>query len=295
MDPNLFYDSQLNNPNITWRLYAQPNTTDGSTIQDVSDYSELIAVGILKDSEINVDISHRYNTGTYDPFRVWETIAGLLPGRFLKNVGRKFGETVNPKNLMPILNAAGISANSFNEIAKYMNKSIEALGVSFNPADLVGSQFVSAFDLVSTFDWSDIDIELPTLETIWFHDQNNPVRTRINKLQNRLLGDLDHLGGLFGLQKPPNNYLPKLENLDEDIKFTGTFRLKVGNMYDIDNLVVTSFNYYLSTKSAMKKDSSGKSVSSGEPLYALISIKVAPAAFLTKAKLNKYMGIKNNV
>jgi len=288
MDQNLFYDSQLENDNITWRLYSQPYTESGEEVQSDSDYSELVAKGIMRDTSLEIGISHRYSSGCYDPFRITETLAGLLPG-YLGKVGQKVVQNLNPKTIMPIINAAGISANSINSISMLMNRNIEALGTSFNLAQMIGSEFMSAFDLVNTYTGSDVSIFIPLLETIWFHEKGNSVRSRIANLQKRVLGDLTHLGGLFGLQAAPNNYLPKLENLSADIKFTGSFMLKLGNLYSIDNLIITSVDYELSTINARVKDDNGNIVSSGEPLYAIVKIRVEPAAFITKEKLKKYL------
>ena len=86
---DLFYDRQLSNKNLTWRLLA-PKTSvnsNGDTVTQDGAGSSEVARGIILDSEFSVAIGHSYNDGMNDP------LGGSIKKVF--NIGKSMAPYMN--------------------------------------------------------------------------------------------------------------------------------------------------------------------------------------------------------
>jgi hypothetical protein len=291
---DLFYETQLNNDELTWQLWTK--TDKGGSV--------LIDKGILTDPEISIGVGHSYNEGMSDPFggiikgvlntaksfspyiNTWTNGAKKGPN-MLQSLAGIFGGGKDKENNM-VNNIIDTVGNAIDTGGKFLNDVVmEATGKKMNFEQAINGQFLSAFDMIKTFTGSEVAFNLPRLETVWIHGLNikdvdfTSIQDRFDHVSDHILGDVVTMsnGAAYGLQLAPNNYRPEYKGLsqDEQPMFRGTFSLLIGTQYRIDNLILKSFQYHPSLLKAMG--------SNGSPLYATVSYDLEPASFITKGQL----------
>lgn len=279
---DLFYDRQLSNKNLTWRLLA-PKTSvnsNGDTVTQDGAGSSEVARGIILDSEFSVAIGHSYNDGMNDP------LGGSIKKVF--NIG---------KSMAPYMNTAmtdiATGLDGVDNIIQAAQSGLQSADdwlagkVGISPLNAMNGSFLSAFDLIKSYTGTEVTVSVPKLDTLWMHEEGNNILSRIKQVQEFCLGDVQQLAGIYGLQYAPNNYKPNFRNLNATTEFPGTFTLEIGTQFKITNLVLKSFNYNLATIKA-------KELGGGTPkypLYATVSFDLEPAAYITKERLANILNI----
>lgn len=271
-DRELFYDMQLKNPELTWRL---------------SDSTGEIIRGIVNESEFRVSIDHTYGDGMNDP--LGNELTGLLNS--LK-IGAIYNDSIKSLNQSLFPDDNNLIKNVINEVTGFATKGqnfvdnlIADRSISTSDkgnSSVLHGAFMSAFDIIKTFTGTEVSINFPRLETTLLHGQSgiDGVKSKIKDLQNKFLGDIKTFDGVWGIQYAPNDYKPILKGLSDTTVFPGTFKLDIGSMYSIDNLIVRNFTYEMSTQRAMGTQ---------DALYAVVSFEVEPASYISKAKLLQLM------
>jgi hypothetical protein len=284
MNPELFYTQQLNNDNATWRLYTstQSGDTDKLVLKGVMDPEELL--------EFEFRIQHSYSDK--DSNGLSDIIDGPLNtiADFAKNnmvLANSLGAVGDAANQM-----AGMFGSSGSKVGEkvgsgisWINKQMASLsdGLSTSSLSRIGnSRFISAASLVQTFTGTDISYALPDdLSTVILHDDEDPpVKDQIKTLLGYTLGETQDFGGVYGLQMAPNEYTPDLQQLNRSSgssAMKGTMILQIGKLYTIKNLILKSVNFKLSRHQVKGKDRA--------PLYAMVSISLDPATYITKSDI----------
>ena len=299
---DLFYETQLQNEELTWRLYAY----NIRKYSDEKDNRRLLDVGILQDNEVHVHINHKFPSNSMDPLGLGEKLKGMYDNAkslspfvsatvgnssVLKTTSNKMVELIGSVLGEGAGSAAGSIANiandfitsGYNNLSTYLYEKIKTDGNS-----LLGSQFVSAFDMIKTFQGSNVSFSIPKLQSNWIYGLSpngfdKSIKARYKLLLDDIIGDVKEFAGVYGLQTPPNEYIPEFTGLDKEPNYTGTYQLEIGKQYTIKNLLLVDFDF---DASALKAMGSG-----GEPLYATATYVLEPAAFITKDQLKKIMGI----
>lgn len=323
LNPDLFYDAQLMQDALCWRLEAINNEvrteyyTDKKKAvdktQDQFGYTEILR-GILSDIEFNYKIGNAYETDSDLDIVSGTVNKALQSARSTYYKGKQMSGVINTVGSMAGngLGVVGKMAESVGGAAsgtmdwgldlgnKLVGNASGNLGLKgFNKGvDLVNSKFISAFEHAKFWGGSNVDIELPTLEvTLFDNDDKESLMERLTKLHGYFMQDVTQVqkldngnlvegSGIWGLMRAPNDYRPNFDqdNLD-DPEFQGTFRLYLGTRYLIKNLVCTSFDVTLSQYKRLNP--AGNSDKTPSPAYAQIKITLDLASFVTKKTLEK--------
>lgn len=273
MNPELFYNQQLENDNITWRLDSGKG---------------YILKGIIQSEEMGFSIGHSYNQGMSDPVgsvlkSVFDKQKSFQP---LRNTSfEKMGSQVG--NAVPVVGDAIKSVNT--AIQTGLTATENALGSVLGSSgdDLrraMNGSFLAATDLIKTFTGSQVGYNFPQLSTIILHDPDNPVKTQLTQMTQSMLGEVKDFGGIYGLQYAPNDYRPDLNILNMKGKnIEGTWTLSIGKLYKFTNLVIENVQVDLS-KFRVKTKTGGN-----HALYAIVTVTVAPASYVTRDDLREAM------
>jgi hypothetical protein len=289
---NLFYENHLCNDELTWEL--RTNEAEGG---------KLIDFGIITDQELNIGVRHDYNAGMNDPFGgmlkgALEQAKAFAPyannaGNPNNNIAIKVGDTL--ESIFGRMGEGGalagdtakkggaLLADVANKGMGFLNNTVKKLtNESVDLSQVINSSFLSSYDSVRTFTGTVFNFNIPKLETTWVHNlpPGADIKGRFKYVTDNIIGDTKTLGDLYGLQLAPNNYRPEFVGLngEEQIAFKGTFTLFIGNLYKLENLIITNFLYSPSVVKA--KDHDG-------PLYATVSYEVEIASYLTRGQLQK--------
>lgn len=253
MDKNFFFEKQLNNPDLTWELLAQPWSKEGNLVQDGLCTEKLIR-GIIQDSEFGVTGSHDFSgpggfvgdvgnlvNGFRDKFNQFSQSGALITG-----AGRDLG--INDE-IDGALNKVEEWSNDFSTTLGKIVHKVRDMG------NQVGSTFVTAFDFVKVFKGTQLEFEFPPFEARIYNRvyDDQSVTKKLESLIKRFVGgvystDFKALDNLIGIQNAPNGFLPsfKMITANEQDNVKGTFTLRFGQ-YKVPNLLVTSFGFRVST------------------------------------------------
>jgi hypothetical protein len=209
----------------------------------------------------------------------------------LKNlVGKIEGPSENGKEGM-FTGLIGGAENALGMGKNLIDNGLDTLtGGRINNSDqLLGSTFLSAFDMIKTFAGTDVSFSIPKLENTWVHglipkemkDESisDNIKERFKYMLSKTLGKVEDVMKIYGLQLAPNGYLPTFTNLQGLDPFKGTFELRIGKQYTITNLVLKNFSFNPST---IKVKGAGIN---NFPLYANVSYDLEHASFMTSDKL----------
>lgn len=288
-NPELFYDYQLDNPSLTWGLITRGTE---------------ILYGILDESDYSFGVSHQYS-GAVDPTglvnKVKDKANSILDmDRFLKGAFNVSGIKTLAKGANTFVDGASKTLKeTFPDIKDNgaFDKGVKSIKNMFNKlSNSTDSRFFNALDYIQTFQGTKIDFRFPELRTTILSGVNAgpselSVSQRIGILNDYFIGDTQSFVKVFGLQSPPNKYSPRFTGLSgSDVQFQGSFSLRLGTQQIIKNLIIT--DYYVNL-SKIKRSAPEGSMLDGDYLYADVTISVAPAAYVTKAMLNRYYGLKS--
>lgn len=296
-DGNLFYDAQLYNSNISWQLFGQPQSLSGGNMEEYSTIPLLR--GILSDTELGFSVAHDF--GSSDLLGGAEGFAGQVVGIADKlSEATALGKAIGKSTFSILGQDVGP-----DQITKLIGRMSKRGGDIFGAATAyAGSRFTTAFDFVKVFKGTGLEIEIPALETRIYHKVINkkPVELVVKDLIDKFVGDLvstslDDVDNVLGIQAPPNGYVPEFRVISGDHHVPGSFCLKYGP-YTIDNLLVTSFSYRLSTVRVREMSSDAKvfdfdNIKAGATsLYADVRVGLQPCTYISKNTLMKIMGAK---
>ena len=96
----------------------------------------------------------------------------------------------------------------------------------------------------------------------------------------------DIANSLFSWQLPPGGFESDLSNIDKCQK--GTFKLKFGAFYSLDNLVISNTQFNFSRQMMKQWDSSLKR-NHFQPLFCEVTLGFKPASKFTDNKLKKFI------
>jgi hypothetical protein len=285
---DLFYVNQLDNDELTWRLYI-------GVIENNEMKGILVDKGILQDYELGINVNHEYNGNAMrDP--IGDVIKGLhsqakgaLP--FLNSAGNLIDSFTNfADGGSGAISSAGNTVKKMMETGKtFIDKGAKALtgDPEMNGSRLVNSEFLSAFDLIQRWTGTKTSFQIPVLETTWISglkikDISQPsIKKRFNEIIERILGETKEAAGMWGLQEAPNDYSPTFTGLKEEHPpYEGTFTLVLGRQYVFQNLILRNFDF---------RPSVIKAKGNKEPLYATVRYELDHASFVTKKKLENIL------
>lgn len=320
LDTNIFYESQLNNPAVTWELRAPKWVTVGETVAEPSGtpdtyYSVVVLRGIITETEFGISGGHDFSpsdTGKLGELVNWlgdkynkaSQVGTMYKGGF-QDIVNRHPEIRNALNVADSFMEAGsnfIGAGGVYDAAKSL-----ATGAT----NIVGSRFITSLDKVGIYKGTDIQINFPPIETRIYSktfsqepnqkDKNNSEVMTMKNLQteltNRFIGPLlktglSDLDSVIGAQAPPNGYVPSFATLDKSTMIQGTFMLRYGP-YKIPNLLVTNFSIRPSTFKVRKNvngsdlavDTNVKSnviVDEEEPIYIDVQVQLQPCTYISR-------------
>lgn len=271
-----YYDDQMNNDDYTIRLYG--NGPDYDTLIAKSVFSENFEFEIgntWTNFEAGNAIENLWNSikplAAYadipmDAFRRMREQGAFKGGR--TNVTRGINDWME-KNTGP----DGVLSN----FQDYLNKALVVQGTRFiyfggTNVDMgnLMMKYTIMYDPVSDF------------------GMGKTVQEQIEAILPYAMGKFEAMGdegvmSLIGWQDPPGEFTADYKNVDQQLK--GSLKLKFGNMFEIDNLVIKS----LSVSMSRVKVKTDMSQNSNTPLYADITITFQLGGFITRNKLLKYI------
>lgn len=300
LNRELFYVQELLNSNTSWEL--EHKITTGSNLK---------LRGIFTDDDVSFNISNSFGTGGLS-----DTVLGNVSNA-VKNLHTKV------TNWTPVANSGadimGMLGDGISEVtdqvdklfkggegffqdkegksslggnwskgySDFYNKTHQLFGdIKVNPSRIMNSKFISAVDLVKSFQGTDMKYSLPTMKCWIFHnsqEKKTNVKSMIKAIINTCAGDVSDVEGIVGLQYSPGEYRPEFTKVINQSKyhngrgFHGTWNLTMGG-YTIYNLVISNIDVSMSKFNAIDYDGND----SGDPLYAELSITVEPASFISK-------------
>lgn len=268
-----YYDDQIKNKDYTIRLYG------GGPNYDESPGSELAVALFNEDFEFEV-------ANTWSDFDGGNAIEGLFntvkpyaayTGEIIEQLNKLdlSGGTTKPSKL---LNAGiGWVRNNGSTINDYLNKSLVVQGTRF-----------------IYFSGTNINMGNMMMKYIVMYDpvKNETVQDQLSKLLPYVIGDfhdmsgqLGRLGEMIGWQDPPGGFEASYMNVDNQLK--GTLKLKFGDLYEIDNLVIKTM-HVVGSRVKVKP----KSGSISTPLYADVTLTFQLGGYITKNKLKQFIKMK---
>jgi hypothetical protein len=320
---DLFYYIQMTNPRNTWTLKStgDPSASGGISVSGIlmsDEYGASISNGFDNQAfsdPIGQEVGSIFNTiKGYTPYinEIEKQGANAFSG--LKNAVKSLAgkEVVDPKTKKAKVNDAGdivtdITGSGLGEAA---NVAYEGINTAINLANLgwgkakdfysqitgghslvadLNGTFMSGFDLTKVYTGSQVDLQLPQLETTILSGSGVPgsgnIKAYVNAIIDKCLGDLNGFGmgdnSMWGILASPNSYVPDFANLDSNRPVEGAWSLTFGS-HKVYNLLVTNFSYsYSSIKVRGTKDT---------PLYVTLRFSVIPAKWVGKNILKKFNG-----
>lgn len=313
-DPNIFYEEQLDNPELTWELMAQPWSETGSRVQ-AGPYRDTVLRGIIDDPHFG--FAGATNFSSMDENGMLGTLVGAV--NKVRDVGNSIsGRMQDAEQIVDhIIGMPGKTDQWIRDMGDKLATVLEGNmigdfvgGTIKKAANSIGSTFVTAFDYVSIFRGTQLDINFPAISTrIYngaFWDRNGPISSTemLKRVLDRFVGEVSAVGvsqidSVIQMQAPPNNYIPSFKIFERDVNdainnpIQGTFMLRYGK-YRVPNLLVASFGYNISTIKS-REGSSGEVCSrvdtraTRDPIYIDISVQVRPCNFMSKSLLSSIL------
>jgi hypothetical protein len=289
IDPNLFFDSQLSNDNMCWRLMAQPiNSATGLLAENLgpagagllgSHTVELLRGIISENPEAGMSISNNYDNNL-----------GML---------NKFKDTVGD-----LRDLAQKGLDSYTAIKGGIKDLMESSQGTENM--IAGGNLLVGTDYIQMFRGTSTSYDIPNISTtIYTGVLYKSVKEKILELIQRFVGedqmneksdgtlssltnlvtDANTTGKFIVMQAAPNGYNPRFSNIGNSDSMNGTFELHYGGKI-YRNLLVDSFGFKLSAFNP----STGNDPN--EPISAEIQIGFKLASVLLKTNMKNFVNGK---
>jgi hypothetical protein len=318
---DLFYNQQMSNSRNTWTLKStgDPSAKGGISVSGIllsDEYGASISNGFDNQAfsdPIGQTVGSIFNTVKgYTPYineiekqgaNAFSGLKTAVKSLEAKATKDKDGKVVYDKegNAVTDVTDSGlgqIAAQAYEGI----NTAVNLANVGWNKAkdfyskltgghsvvaDLNGT-FMSGFDLTKVFTGSQVDLQLPQLETTILSYSGVPgsknIKKYVNAIIDKCLGDLNGFGmgdnSMWGILASPNGYVPDFANLDSNRPVEGAWSLTFDG-HEVYNLLVTNFSYSYSNLKVKGTDI---------PLYVTLRFSVVPAKWVGKNILKKFNG-----
>lgn len=320
VNKGFYYDSQIEDPMLSISLH--PNTVPGN--DEFKDGWQ-----VWKGDALEKTIG-----GTYDCYRREPLARAIMTEDFIYSITNNFtdndmGNQIesifnNLKPYAPIVgkfaDGLGKGADSMkeNDMGSYLVKKANQFAGWIAPKLKEGSSFLNNALLMqgtrfTYYSGTSFNINNMEFKFIAFSDWINggtefqPVNEYVDLIRPYVMGiyhpvtseltgtDADKfIAQYVGYQIPPAGFKMDTQNLNNILR--GTLRLNIGGMYAISNLVIKNMTVNLSK--AQAKDPRDGKEGSTVPLYAEISLQLAPACSLVdkpfEAIVNN-VGVKNDI
>lgn len=320
VNKGFYYDSQIEDPMLSISLH--PNTVPGN--DEFKDGWQK-----WKGDALETTIG-----GTYDCYRREPLARAIMTEDFIYSITNNFtdndmGNQIesifnNLKPYAPIVgkfaDGLGKGADSMkeNDMGSYLVKKANQFAGWIAPKLKEGSSFLNNALLMqgtrfTYYSGTSFNINNMEFKFIAFSDWINggtefqPVNEYVDLIRPYVMGiyhpvtseltgtDADKfIAKYVGYQIPPAGFKMDTQNLNNILR--GTLRLNIGGMYAISNLVIKNMTVNLSK--AQAKDPRDGKEGSTVPLYAEISLQLAPACSLVdkpfEAIVNN-VGVKNDI
>lgn len=297
---NFYYEQDLLNNKLTWRLY-----TDSGTLILRGFYQMSGAFGI----------SHEYSKGemgdtleTMIRSRLRDTVRSL--SRINRNLYNRKEDINNLKNRLFNSKAVDWIGNASGDVAGFFTNSDEVNQRVTDNFDRVRDEIVN-FDIAENWDkiintskvvtqgsksilYESTDVSIPdisNLETIiWTESSDKNCKDIIESIyESYFIGNFEEIEGMGGgyWTAPRDINLAKDNPISTD-KIPGSFTLHIGN-YSFENLILKSFKWQFSREMARVGNGNGVTTLP-YPAYAKVSVDLDIAKYLTKSHLkNTYV------
>lgn len=299
-DPNIFYESQLNNKAVTWELLAQPWSAEGKRVQAEAQWTDVVLRGIISDTEFSVSGSHDFS----QPDGLVGDVASKVQG-WANQLTQLAQTSKSIEGFTNTLFGNGTVGNLKDKAVEGFGGSSSLGGKIINSIyDNGGSVFRTSFDFVKVFKGTGLEINFPSLDTRIYNGtfvKDGKILTSkeyLSQVFSRFIGDLKDSGSaaldnILGVQQAPNDYVPSFDDVRANSIVQGSFMLRYGS-YEIPNLLVSGFSAKASTFRVREGSNSGSLLPSDcketdEPLYVDISINVMPCTYVSRDLLMKIM------
>lgn len=312
-----YYDSQLNDPFLSITLHANKKTNDGgktwidwpgehlkstgSPGKSDTYGAEPIARCILTE-DLVYSIQNNFtdnNMGNpieslFETFKPYAPILGKLSDELTKGAGEtskanNFGSAV----VRTLGNTAKSVAPWMKDAEKYLNKALMVQGTRFT------------YYNGTSFNFNNLEMKYTVFSDYLGDGQGgwefHSVEDYIKELAPYAFGKYEpadietgskniskFIHDYVGFQNPPGGFKMDTKCLDNVLE--GTLRLNIGGMWAIDNLVLKNMNVVMSKVQAKdpREKNSGKTV----PLYAEITLQLAPASTIIDTGYDRIIGHK---
>lgn len=278
-----YYDDQIKNKDNTIRLYKKDESSDkGNKPLASAIFNEDFEFEIAN-SWTDFSTSGNFLEGLYESVKPFSAYGNFISDQ-LSNVD--FGKWIGGESKVADLISRGGKwvAENMRQGSNFLNNALIVQGTRFvyfsgtaiNMGNM-GMKFVLMYDPTSR--------DKPT------------VQDQLDDLMEYCIGDYENLAGnndpnvsdistFIGWQKPPGGFEMTPKNINQVMN--GTLRIEFGDLYYIDNLVVTGTHLAYSRVKANRIDD-------GEPtsLYAEVSLAFRPAGLIVKDNLKRYNLIKS--
>lgn len=313
-----YYNQQLGSALLSVGLY--PNTkigTDGwiafsgTEAEDTSvnstkfPYSKKpIAVSVLNE-DFQVSIANEWTEFGGDPISaMWNENRGLAPymAEIGKDVGAMVQQTIDRKNsgsddqhasfLDTIASIGSFISENAEKQSEYLSRALVVQGTMFSYYGGTGIDFGNLGMRYTIFP----DFEGENFVT---------VPEQLQDLLPYVIGDFvsvtelgDNAVGNFAKkftswQLPPAGFRADIQNID--VIQQGTFKLRLGAYYSLDNLVISGCR--LNFSKTMVKDPTVNASKDGQnltPLYCEVELQLKPASKYSKNRLLQFINAKSN-
>lgn len=310
-----YYDAQLEDPFLSASLHANTKIVNGEWVPwpksegylepiSGSDYSGQYGIQPLARCIISEDFSYSiinnfsdYNAGNpiEDIFTNFKPYAPIL-GKFGTNLRDAASQTKgnSGSTIVDALSGLGETIGGLMKGASnYLNKALFVQGSRFSYFN--GTQFnfnnmemkfIAFSDYVTTdgvtWEFQSVEDYIKTLQP-YVMGIYTPYNADFLK-ETGISGDVkDFIKQYVGFQDPPGGFEMSTKALDNVMR--GTLRLNIGNTWAMENLVIKGMNVNMSRVQAKHPENEGETV----PLYAEISIQLAPAAAFVDTAYRKVL------
>lgn len=305
-----YYDAQLENPYLSMSLHANTKIVNGKwvkwpgphlePISESRDYSKCYGAQPIARCIISEDFSYSitnnfsdYNGGNpiesmFENFKPYAPIYGkfgkaMKEGAASNNANGNYGSSI----ISMISSAAGKIGDWMSKSSSYLNKALFVQGsrfsfyngTSFNFNNME-MKFIAFSDYVTkdggkTWVFQSVEDYIKTLQPYVMGIYSRYNADFLSQFDSTIAEEArKFISEYVGFQDPPGGFTMDTKALDNTL--LGTVRLNIGGTWAIENLVIRGINVNMSRVQAKHPEYPGQTV----PLYAEISIQLAPAAAL---------------
>lgn len=251
-----YYDRFLEDDSRTIRLIKED--AEGKN-------AEVLIKGFLKDIP-RINITNNWSDASSS---IISSLVDMVGGMTNSAIGRRVaGSIPTIVDELPFL-SDGVKAGVKSAVKSYER---------FN------NSYVTAVEnMVKTYRGTTVNVNASELAIILLNDTiSKDAKAEVDKLVLASTGNFDGVwNGIAGIQSPPNGYYVDYEKALVG-KLKGTFRLDIGKVMSLTNILVSSIDYGVSPMCCM--DAEGKSTN--KPLYIELVVNFEFARILSPNEIN---------